>query len=638
MSESTAKLNLDVNTGTAQQNTQQLISVLGQLASKLSDAKSKTDDLNKAHEGLGKQLEFASRTFNEVSEAGKKVYEIFEQAGELAKFSAEMENLRKKVPVERLNAMREAVEGTVDKITLMKFSLTAMQGDLRLTETGLNIVLTAAHNLSDKGFGTTTENAQKLMHTLESGRTKELKAFNIQIDESKDKQDNLNRTLEKLHTIAEEEVPLASSLKQVELAQAAWADFVTDVKTGLGTIVMEIGKGIATLLGLLPKTHAQMAADDFAKDARAKARKFYPTSEGGGEGTDFSGFATPEDHSSDALQQIKQELEFQVEFGSMWSLDSGMRKMEKDKSLEGNAVEGKVAKRLGGPDAAQKAWDKMVRDLKYRWGKEEFERSDANPWMLGGGSRSLHAVRDRWAKEEEEQNNKEAAEFLLGHNHPLRPDDLFLGDEETVYSPMERGKFSFMGHNQEKNEDFEKSIGDRTTMLGGAFDTMSQGLSASVEAAISGSESIGKAFMKASAMALKSLAAESAVKALYYTAQGIAFSIFSPGDAAKSFASAAAYGAAAIAAGAGSAALGAGAGGAGGGGGGGSSANSPTASNFVGGVSQRGGVQNIVVNVTGAVTAGDYAALGQTIQKAVQTGQAAGKTNTNESSTTVRFS
>jgi hypothetical protein len=164
---------------------------------------------------------------------------------------------------------------------------------------------------------------------------------------------------------------------------------------------------------------------------------------------------------------------------------------------------------------------------------------------------------------------------------------------------------------------------------------MSSGLSAAVEAAITGSDSIGKAFMKASAAALKSIAIESTVRALYNTAMGLGSLYFDPPAAVGYFAAAATFGLAAAAAGAGSAVLGS----LGGGGAGGAT---PTAGSHVPGSiassapQQQQGAQTVIVNVNGALTAGDYAKLGSVIQKATQYGQQAGRVRS-QSSLTVSF-
>lgn len=189
----------------------------------------------------------------------------------------------------------------------------------------------------------------------------------------------------------------------------------------------------------------------------------------------------------------------------------------------------------------------------------------------------------------------------------------------------------------QRMQGFTDDLQDRTQLLGGAFGALSDGLAASVEAAITGSESIGKAWMRASAMALKAIATEQAVRALVAGASAIgALAIGSPGAALAFGKEAAMHAAAAAAAGIGAAALGAG----GGGGGGGahpSPSTQPGGGNYASsGGGSGGGGQTVNVYVTGAIAAGDYQKLGAEINKAVRSGRASGRVG-DEQTITTRF-
>jgi hypothetical protein len=121
-------------------------------------------------------------------------------------------------------------------------------------------------------------------------------------------------------------------------------------------------------------------------------------------------------------------------------------------------------------------------------------------------------------------------------------------------------------------ENFQADIQDRTTALGAAFDATTAGISAAVDAAITGSDNIGRAWLRASAMALKALAIENSVRALTAGALAVGAAFFAPASAGAFAKQAAMHAAAAAAAGLGAAALGGMAGGGGGAGYGGSSA------------------------------------------------------------------
>lgn len=176
-----------------------------------------------------------------------------------------------------------------------------------------------------------------------------------------------------------------------------------------------------------------------------------------------------------------------------------------------------------------------------------------------------------------------------------------------------------LGAQADKLADFRKQIQDQTSAVGAAYSVLSSGIAAGVEAAIAGSDSIGRAALKAAQTSLRAIAVQSAVKAIYSTAEGL----FTGNPA--NFAAAAKYTAAAIAAGVGSAALGsmagAGAGPSQGAGASGSAANTvPTASQ-----NASNGPQTIVVNIGGGVLAMDKGQLGEVVVKAIDAGKRVGR-------------
>lgn len=182
--------------------------------------------------------------------------------------------------------------------------------------------------------------------------------------------------------------------------------------------------------------------------------------------------------------------------------------------------------------------------------------------------------------------------------------------------------------------EMKPTMEEMSTVLTDGFGVLQGGIAAAVEAAISGEESIGKAFKKSAAAALKSIALQSTVRALYHGAMALGSLAFFDGRGAGMHAAAAAkFGLAAAAAGIGSAALG---------GfdtaptqpeaGGGSSSRAVTGSQL----SNGNGNQVINVYVQGAIGAGDYARLGGEIVKAVDAGRRSGRVR-DEHSVTTRF-
>jgi hypothetical protein len=175
---------------------------------------------------------------------------------------------------------------------------------------------------------------------------------------------------------------------------------------------------------------------------------------------------------------------------------------------------------------------------------------------------------------------------------------------------------------------------EATAAINAGFGALGNGISAAVEAAVSGSDSIGRAFAKATQMALRSLAIENTVRALTEGALAIAAAARYDGvGATKHAAAAAKHAIAAAAAGAGSAVMGAlGGGGSAappGGGGGGSSGRPATGSQL-----GSNGPQVINVYVQGAISSGDYSKLGAEIEKAVDTGRRSGRVRDQQTVTT----
>ena len=169
----------------------------------------------------------------------------------------------------------------------------------------------------------------------------------------------------------------------------------------------------------------------------------------------------------------------------------------------------------------------------------------------------------------------------------------------------------------------KERLGDTTTTAGAAYATLAGGITAAVDAAITGSDSIGKAAAKASASVLKSLAVEATGRAVFEGALAIgSLAIQDYKGAATHGLAAAKFAAAAAVTGSLAAGLGAVASG---GGGGGSASAGPAGGGFgspTGGSSSSAPI-NIVVNV-GAGFANDPQKLGDTIARAVRSAQLKG--------------
>jgi hypothetical protein len=560
--DSTAQLGLKIDTTTAVASLNQLVTGLRSVG---TETKTATDNLGEVSSRLSVTAEEMDH-FNGALELVRKGFEglrigieAFKEGFELAKFAAELDNLREHVPVERLRMMQDATDGVVAKTDLMRFSMKALTGDLHVTEDGLQVVLRAAQTLSEKGFGDTMQIADKLMDSLRKGSSRELREFGIAMKDTEDKTENAAEAMRKLVDLANTEAPVNENLKKIEQLSAAWKDFATDFKAELGEILIQIGTGVSDLLrdlGLL-----QTKGDKAWKYASDKAG---PAPDVLGEDTlargaqGLEGFLFGMPSLDRALAQSKTgqqsaaayaawEAQRQVYFTqAIGGLEEKRPDLGGMQLLVGGFPDApdKDKKTAAGPkDDALRRWiDSFNYDVGYT-GRFDLGRTSVYDKLLGDDRLNLST-----GKEGYEVSNY----AVLEQNGRFSPDQMFAdakGDPVT------------------KMKNLQKDLGDQKSLLGGSFNALSSGIAAAVDAAVTGSENIGKAFLKASANVLKGIAIESTARAAFELAMGIGASILAPADAAAHFAAAAQFGIAAGVAGAGAAALGS-LGGSGGGGGG----------------------------------------------------------------------
>jgi hypothetical protein len=544
----------------------------GQSLPNLGALVGKMKETGTASVGLGEQIAKLADGFNNIVQAGSTLLATLGKASELAHFSAELKNLEDHVPVKRLEMMQEATEGAVNKMDLMRFSMRALNGEVALNEEGMETLLKAANTLGDKGFGDTKENAEKLLDVIHRGSTRELREFGIILDDTGDKLLNAQNALEAYKRIAQEEAPVDETLKNIERVQTAWSDFVISAKQGLGEVVIAIAQGIAELLGLMPKT----ALEKRLSAARGLAQQEFPlptqlvnTEEGvPAWRTSTGALWTQEQYEQ---RRGLQELKFQ-EFFSNANRYAGPRSVylfggsEEDRAAAERADRARVLSGVVSDD-----WERYMGAFggvpaRHPSGGAGRSRGAEAPG-LGGFYSPEGSVFKQFMGDTSGTTGLSPGEGLFGQ---------FMGNTSgtTGLSPSTGPGLldQFMGDEQaEKQKQLLDDLKDHSTALGASFDVVSSGLSAAVDAAITGSDSIGNAFKKASATALKALAVEYSVRALGEAGMAIvSLATYDYGGAAAHGLAAAKLTAAAIAAGAGSALLG-------GGGGGGSGGASPGA-------------------------------------------------------------
>lgn len=592
MSESTAKLVLDISTGKAQADVAKLVQSFSDLGKETKKAKGEG-------EGFVKQLKDVSTAANQTLEVFGKVAvaigKAVDFADETIRLSAEFKRLNDAIPSANLDRFRIASKGTVDNFTLLQTASKAMTGQFRLTTAGVQELLTAATNLSQKGFGGTIEIFNKLDMSLKQGSSGGLREFGIALQDVNDKNKNVKDMLEALHREASKKIDVNPSVDAINKLETATKNWWAGFKADVGSVFGLIAQGIVAASDDISKRSKRLeSAQDTAsavnqhavRPEQSAARAFRQIK---GYGFNPAGNGDPSDPGFESVIQNQKDAELYR------SLVQQAMEVQRQVDIK-KAVD--AARGLAGLAVVQSGTILGLGKTPLTAGKQEFE-----------------------------------GEYKMHQAAPAELD--FAGDyKRTRYYNNGPGNVEREGPKTgaDQYRQVTDNLKDQNTALGAGFSTLQSGISAAVDAAISGSDSIGKAFAKASAAALKSIAIESTVRALYETAVGFSM-LFIPGGqaaAAGHFKSAAVFAAAAAAAGLGSAALSALGGGGGSSAGGGGTPNST-------GVNQQPvnapQAQTINVYVSGAITAGSYAELGQTIQKATQLGQQAGRVRTSDSVT-----
>lgn len=174
--------------------------------------------------------------FNLALGGVQKAFELAGGAVGLVKFSAEANLAEKQMKALGVSAyeLSLSVGGTVDNLTLLKFGLKQLQGETRLTEAQLKLVLKAADNLGDQGFGDTMKIAEDLAKALKGGPTRALKEYNIEVSESAKGTAKINDLMEKFRTIAEEDILISNQLEAIDRVEAKWKNLLNNVKKMTG--------------------------------------------------------------------------------------------------------------------------------------------------------------------------------------------------------------------------------------------------------------------------------------------------------------------------------------------------------------------------------------------------------------------
>jgi hypothetical protein len=484
-------------------------------------------------------------------------------------------------------------------------------------------VLGAAKRLSEQGLGPTLEIAEKLTHALRTGSADELRQLGINLSQTSDKAKVVTEALERFQKLYSSPPSISPQLEQLHQLQAGWADLGDAIKVAAGNAITFLATSAGKALGTVGKGASRAFAErDFEQQDQARARELYEKATGehlrpGVQPLDPGGALGIGPANENSFEKFL--LQARSERGLAWqrllAADAATQLAVLKAQTFGKLTAGTGPSSAGG--AGQRPWDVNIAQIGAAydwqptdfWGRTESERASeaargAGMDFLGGGAEGFGNTRGKSA-------------------------GIFGKAFETIEADAK--KFAEM----------EKMLQDRTTLLGGAFGALSDGLAAAVDAAITGSDNIGKAFMKASAAALKSLAIESSVRALYHGAAALGhLAMYDAPGAAAEAATAAGYAATAALAGAGAAILGSASGGfGGGGGGGGASTPAGGGSVSVGGAPQTPqGQQTIVYVGDGFVGRPDElaVAIADTLNHGVATGRVKTITRTAQGAVTFK--
>ncbi len=547
---------------------------------------------------------------------------------EAAQFSAELANLRANVPTDALQAMNASMDGSVDEVELLRFGMKALNSEVHFSVEGLGVLTKAADTLSDKGFGPAMDIAEEFQRALETGNTSRLARFGVKIKETGDKQRDLNAAMVEFARVASLPVNVNPSLVAIEALQKRTRDWMNDMKAGLGDIVTWTVGAFDTISDQLTGTGG---------GARGIAERNVMAKYGGGM-SGMAAFADPAVQAEIAAEEAR--INARTRSGEISALP-----------MQGHNTLLAMAKAASGELAGDgMGWGRMFAGRKQPGGLDVGGMwRDVQMWNAthkgkkgAGGKRQLA---DSFLGMQGSDFQDRFGAMALGADRGLTAGLGAFGDwvGPTGSEGTETGLDFFSGAGEggmeaamqgqaKRMQEFQAQLEDSSTAIGGAFSVASSGILAAVDAAITGSESMGRAFQRASAMALQALAKEHAVRALAAGAMALgALAMGNVAGAGKFGQEAAMHAAVAAAAGLGAASLG--------GGGGGNSGGPSTPAGgggYVGGQSQASGPQTSIYNIYGAVTSGDYQRLGGTLEKAKDAGRASGRTR-DESTVTVHF-
>ncbi len=607
--EATGTLKLEVQAAPAETELQRIVKAseacatsLGKMAeaqNKVKDESKKTETAWQSLKGSMKTLSDGMAKFGQVVTGVQQAWALMNKVMAAGQFAVDVAKLRGRFDElgGSMDRFKDVADEGMTKVEIMRASLQGMTGDVRLTAQGMELVLEAADKWGDKIGKDGKQVTEEFTRAIQTGQIRALKALGIQIEEGANKQETLNNLLQKYKEIAADSGPEDQQLKRFERANTALKD--------LGDTIREkVGQGIVEVIDRTNNmADAMTAAAERTERLFSTARAMYSEALAGGFvlGADNQ-VLSPKERRARMMGVLNaggrrigftdpSRVLFRLKFQqSVWK---PLQALE-EKANAAPLVEGKYAPKRsrggGGEREADGEWGGGWGDL--------FSGLGALPGALGEAysSEGFLERRMRLYNEGQAAAGAKGLEGLLGAAGRIGGAlDSALGGAGGALSLFGGGA---RDKTEATTEKLQEMLGDRASAVGSAYDALSSGIMAAVDAAITGSDSIGKAFAKAASAALKSIAVESTGRAIYHGALALGSLAFGDVKGAGLHAAAAAkFGLAAVGTGvlaAGLGSLGAGGGASAGAGGGGASVGGG-----FGGQSGGGGPRNITINVNG---------------------------------------
>lgn len=515
----TAKIIINADTAPAVHQLTKVVEAnkkIGESAEKSGGAISKF--IGGAVEGFGK--------FNLALGGVKSAFDLLNGAIDTAIDVGRREQMEKSLAPGVLDRFREATDKLISRQDVMRLTLKGMTGDFKLSRDEMQTTLQAAVALEQKGFGPAAEIADKLVDALAKGVNK-LDDFGINLEKTGNHQKDVNAAMDKFHDLIRENPVNEETKSLVQLKDS----------------LLEIGNAIAVVVAQAAKAITWIASE---------WKEYAPDLTGG-----------TADNERQAVRVRAAE--------------------EAEQRYRNMMIRNGLSTRLSTEELGRTSWQKreterVMREYEEKYGNVDYEaeakgaskeayRRPKGPAPTGPGGMRGGVIGSEGFRYATDTVGTKSTLDLTPPEMPGRfaASSQFLdesGNERKstgrVYTELDTSAMDAVN--------FMKQLTDQTTMLGGAWGVFQGAFGSAVSAAIDGSESIGKAFAKASAAGLKSLAVEYAVRALGEGAFALSSLAFGDGKGAATHGLAALkFAAAAAAAGVGSHVLGSLAGGGGGG-------------------------------------------------------------------------